>query len=123
MTQATNFKPQPLPKVKQFRKFDFVGNSSVKDSLDLIDQLPSNFPNKLLSQMNIGDFLKIDRICTEQKIARQLARLQFKSGKTVRLVSKTDHESVLVELGNRLVGISSNIARQIVVTLEDRTKL
>lgn len=111
------------PKYKQFRKFDYVGNSAVKGSLNPIEQLHLNSNHHLLSQMNIGDFLYIERICVGGQIARQLASLQFKTGKTIRLLDKTKHDSVLVELGDRLVGFNSQIARQIIVTSALQTKL
>ena len=122
MTRATDIRHRQLPNTKQFRKFDYVGNSAVKDSLNLTEQ-QLNFNNHLLSHMNIGDFLSIERICVGRQIARQLASLQFKTGTTIRLIDKTNHDSVLIELGDRLIGFNSEIARQIIVTSVDRTKL
>lgn len=130
MNQATDIRHQRClrlaaqsPKRNQFRKFDYVGNSAVKHSLNPIEQQHLNSNNHLLSHMNIGDFLNIEQICVSGEISRQLARLQFKTGETIRLIDKTKHDSVLVELGDRLVGFNSEITRQIIVTLVDRTKL
>ena len=122
MTQATDIQHQRTPKTNQFRKFDYVGNSAVKDSLNTIEQQHLNSNHHLLSQMNIGDFINIERICVSGQISRQLANLQMKMGKTIRLIDKTKHDSVLVELGDRLVGFNSQIARQIIVTLALQTK-
>ena len=113
MTQATDIRHRQLS-TKQFRKFDYVGNSLIKDSLNSIEQHLK--PDcHLLSQMNIGDFLSVERICVDRQISRQLSSLQFKTGKTIRLIDKTNHDSVLVELGDRLIGLNSQIARQIIV--------
>lgn len=138
MTQATDIQHQrclyakryPVgrlaaqsPKSKQFRKFDYVGNSAVKGSLNPIEQLHLNSNHHLLSQMNVGDLLKIEQICVGGHIARQLASLQLKRGKTIRLIDKTKHDSVLVELSDRLVGFNPQIARQIIVTSAFQTNL
>ena len=130
MTQATDIQHRRClrlaaqsPKRNQFRKFDYVGNSADKDSLNPIEQLHLNSNYHLLSQMNIGDLLKIERICVGGQISSQLASLQFKTGKTIRLIDKTKHDSVLVELGDRLVGFNPQIARQIIVTSAFQTNL
>ncbi len=114
MTQAVNLEGQPLPKVKQFSKFIFIGNSAIDNFPASVEQ--QHHQGKVLSQMNLGDTLKIVSIDTEESIIRQLADLQFESGKTVRIINKTARNSAIVNLDGRLIGICSNIASTIVVT-------
>ena len=113
MTPAVKHECQPLPKVKQFSKFVFIGNSEIVHSPTSVEQ---HRQGKLLSQMNLGDLLKVIRIDAEESIVRQLADLQFKSGKIVRIVDKTARNSAIIDLNGSLIGICSNIASAIVVT-------
>lgn len=115
MTQAVNLEGQPLPKVKQFSKFVFIGNSAI-DHSPASPKREQHRQGKVLSQMNLGDTLKILSINTEESIIRQLADLEFESGKTIRIINKTARNSTIVNLDGRLIGICSNIASTIVVT-------
>lgn len=113
MTPAVKHQCQPLPKVKQFSKFVFIGDSQLVHSPIPLEK---DRRGKVLNQMNLGDILKIVRIDAEESIVRQLADLQFKSGKIVRIVDKTVRNSAIVDLDGNLIGICSNIASTIVVT-------
>ena len=123
MTHVIEIKQSRLSGIRHFQKFVFINDSSLESVSDSTKQLHSSPNSQLLSQMQVGNWLTINRISAPQNIMRQLANLQFKPEEKVQLVSKTTKSSVIVDLKGKLIGIGAEIAQKIVVTLVDETKL
>ena len=85
--------------------------------------MPIDPNSSLLSQTEVGNWLTINQIHAPRVIIRQLENLQFKQDEQVQLVSKTSKASVVVDIKGKLIGIGSEIAQNIVVTLVAGTKL
>ena len=101
---------------QRFKNFVFINDSSLQSSPQLIDQLQHNPDSNLLSQAKLGGILLVSQIHAPNKIIRQLNSLQFQPTAKIKLVSKTAHDSVIVELQGKLIGLGAEITRQIVVT-------
>ena len=122
MTPTIRFKQRLTKKPKRFQEFVFVSDSAMKRSIS--SAAPSQPPHNhiYLEQADIGEIVSIEQIHTPLNIARQLKSLGLKTGKQVRLLSRTDSGSVIVEAHNTSLGISKEIARKIVVTLVGKNK-
>ena len=116
MTHAIDLKHQQPSKLKRFKKFVFVGSNSVDFINDTDRQLHLNPNNSLLAQARLGSAIAIEEIYASKSITRQLNNLGLKSGKIVRVISKTNNGSVIVASEATSVGIGTEIARQIVVS-------
>ena len=119
MTHAIETKSQQLSGIKHFQKFVFINDSALKQAPDSSKQLHLTPNSDFLSQTEVGSWLTINQIHLPQSIMRQLESLQFQPGEKIQLVSKTTKASVVVELKGKLIGIGSEIAQKIVVTLVD----
>ena len=119
MTHAIEPQPQQLSGIKHFQKFIFISDSTLKSAPDSIKQLHLTPNSNFLSQTEVGSWSTINQIDVPQTIIRQLESLQFQPGERIHLVSKTTKASVMVELKGKLIGIGSEIAQKIVVTLVD----
>lgn len=116
MTHAMNLKPIPSKGLRRFQKFIFIGNTSI-DSLELpAGQLHSNPDSEVLSTISPGSSVLINQINATNDITRQLRDLSIKPGQTVKLISRTKNGSVVVSLGNKLIGIGAEIAQKIIIT-------
>ena len=120
MTRAIFKHQQPL-KLKQFKKFVFVGSNSVDSASNTTMQLRQNPNNSFLHQAQIGSSIAIAEIYTSKDVTRQLKNLGLKSGKIVKVISKTSNDSVVIGLKGSSIGIGTEIARQIVVTATNET--
>lgn len=123
MTHTIGSEAQKATRIRHFQEFTFINDSSLKANPDFMKQLLMNPNSSLLSQTKVGSFFTINQIHAPQPIIRQLKNLQFKQDEKVQLVSKTSKASVVVEIKGKLIGIGSEIAQKIVVTLVDGTKL
>ena len=119
MTQAIDTQSQQLSEIKHFQKFIFINDSGLKYAPNSIEQLHLTSNSNFLGQTEVGSWLTINQIHLPQSIIRQLESLQFQPGERIHLVSKTIKASVVVELKGKLIGIGSEIAKKIVVTLID----
>lgn len=119
MTHALETQSQQLSGIKHFQKFVFINDSALKYGSKSIEQLHLSPNSNFLSQTKVGSWLTINQIHVPQSIIRQLESLQFQPGERIQLVSKTTKASVMVELKGKLIGIGSEIAQKIVVTLVD----
>lgn len=116
MTRAINLKHQQSKKKKQFKEFVFIGNTFDNSVSNTTEQLNLSPNSELVSHASVEDSLLITQIDTAENISHQLKDLDIKPGAVVKLVSKTSTGSVILGLGNRLIGIGAEIARQIVAT-------
>lgn len=114
MTPAIKFKQRLTKKPKRFQEFVFVSDSAMKRSINSA-ALQLAHDRTYLERADIGEVVSIEQIHTPRNIARQLKNLGLKAGKQVRLLSRTDNGSVIVETHNTSLGISKEIARKIVV--------
>lgn len=119
MTHAIEPQSPQLSGIRHFQKFIFINDSALKHVPKSIEQLHLTPNSNFLSQTEVGSWLTINQIHLPQSIIRQLESLQFQPGERIHLVSKTIKASVVVELRGRLIGIGSDIAQKIVVTLVD----
>ena len=121
MTHAIDFKHQQQPKLKRFKKFVFVGSNFVDSSLNTAKQLHLNPNSSFLDRSKIGSSIAIREIYASKNTIRQLNNLGLKSGKVAEVISKTSNGSVVIALKNISIGISTEIARGIVVATIDET--
>jgi Fe2+ transport system protein FeoA len=121
MTHATDIKQQHPIKFKGFKKLVFVGSNSAESFLDTTRQLHFHPNSSFLNQSQIGSLIKIERIYAERDITRQLNNLGLKSGKIAKLINRTSNGSIVIDLNGILIGIGSQVARQIVVTTNNKT--
>ncbi len=119
MTHAIETKQRQLSGIKHFQQFIFINDSAVKYAPNSIKQLHLTPNSNFLSQTDVGSWLTINQLHLPQSIIRQLESLHFQPGERIHLVSKTIKASVMVELKGKLIGIGSEIAHKIVVTLVD----
>jgi hypothetical protein len=116
MISSFSFKQRRLNKGKQFQEFVFIGKTSDKLKKKSTQQLQLSRDNSFISEATVEDSLVITQIRTSTNINDQLKNLNIKPGAIVKLVSKTNNGSVIMSLGNQLIGISAEIAREIVTT-------
>ncbi len=116
MNHPISSSPPQIETKQQFKEFIFIGNCADKSVADVTKQLNLSPNNGLISQAEVGDCLVIQQMQTNKNLIHQLENLNIKPGTRVQLVSKTSNNSVIVSLGNKLVGIGAEIASQIVVT-------
>ena len=116
MTRAINFKRRHFKSKEQFKEFVFIGNISNKSVANTTEQLNLSPNSNFISQATLEDSLLITEVRTNRNITHQLKGLKIKPGVTIELISKTSNGSVVVSLGNKLVGIGAEIARKIVAT-------
>ena len=121
MTHFLNLKPQPIQKLKRFQEFVFVSDSAMERGR-LVEQLQLSPNSSWLTEVEIGNSINIEQIHAPQNIVRQLRNLKFQPNRRVRLVSKSDSGSVVVDFNNRLIGIGSQIAQRIMVTIAGERK-
>ncbi|MGD1919113.1 MAG: FeoA domain-containing protein [Pleurocapsa sp.] len=114
MIRTINLKHRHLSGRKQFKKLVFIGNISDKSVVRATKQLNLSPNSDFISQATVENSLLITEVHTDENIANQLKELKIKPGVTLELVSKTNNGSVVVSLGNKLVGIGAEIARKIV---------
>jgi hypothetical protein len=117
MTHSAQSKSQTSSKLKGFQKFVFINDSSMKLVPKLTKQLQLYPNSRLLHQAEPGDYIIIEQIHAPQNIIRQLQQLKFVPHKRGQLVSKTNDGSVIASLEHNLIGIGTEIARRIVVTV------
>ena len=122
MTHSVEFKRQVSQHFKRFQQFVFVGDSGMKLVSKSTRQLKITSNSGLLAQAAIGDCITVEKIYAPQSIICQLKSLEFEPEKRVQLVSKTSNGSVIVSLNNTLIGIGTEIAQRIVVTLVGEAK-
>ena len=101
---------------KHFQEFIFVGNCSSKSVTYVTEQLHLPPNSKTVSQAAIEENLLITQMHTVNNITRQLKNLDLKPGAMVKLVSKTNNGSVVVSLGDKLIGMGAEVAHKIVAT-------
>ena len=106
-----------LEKSKEFKEFIFIGTTAIEAPKDCSFHLnlPSN--SNYLSNTDLGESFFVTQISGAKNIVRQLRNLNFKPGQKFELVSKTANGSVIVSLNNRLIGMGTEVAQNIVVTL------
>ena len=119
MTPTIETKQQQLSGIRHFQEFVFINDSALKYVPKSIEQLHLTPNSNFLSQTEVGSWLTINQLYVPQSIIRQLESLQFQPGERIHLVSKTTKASVMIELRGKLIGIGSDIAQKIVVTLVD----
>lgn len=123
MNHAIELKQSQSSGIKHFRKFVFINDSSLKSAPNLTRQLQQTPNSNLLSQAQVGSWLKINQIYAPQTIISQLENLQFKPEERVQLVSRTQKSSVIVDIKGSLIAIGAEIAQKIVVNIVSETKL
>ncbi|MEM8829296.1 MAG: FeoA family protein [Cyanobacteria bacterium P01_G01_bin.19] len=116
MNYPISFSPPQIKAKRQFEEFVFIGDCTNESIADLTKQLNLSPNNRLVSQAEVEDCLTIQQIQTNKNIAHQLEGLSIKPGTRVELGSKSRNGSVIVSLGNKLIGIGAEIASQIVAT-------
>lgn len=102
---------------KGFQEFVFISNGADEIAKGSKKQLRLTPDTSFLSSTNAGSSLLITKICAAKNVVCQLHNLHFKPGKRVQLVNKTENGSVVVSLDNKLIGMGSEIADKIIVTL------
>ncbi|MCC0176475.1 ferrous iron transport protein A [Waterburya agarophytonicola K14] len=116
MTHSINLKNQKFRPNQQFQEFIFIGNTANKSVSDLTEKADLCPDSNFVSQVNLEDYVAIAEIHTNKNISHQLKILNIKPGAIVKLISKTNNGSVVISLGNKLIGMGAEIARQIVTT-------
>ena len=116
MIPGLNLKRPHSINKRKFQEFVFVGNISDKSVADATRQLILSPNSGAISQAKVEDFFLIKEVHTDKNTARQLKELKIKPGVTIELVSKTSNGSVVVSVGDKLIGIGAEIARKIVAT-------
>lgn len=117
MVRTLKFKSQKSNTLKEFKEFTFIGNTAVETSQTDTDQL-NLYPNSnYLINTNPGKSLLVKQIHGAKNIIRQLKNLNFKPGQKVELINKTPNGSVVVSIDNKLIGMGTEIAKNIIVTL------
>ena len=116
MTQSIDLKNQKSSLNQQFQEFIFIGNTEDQSVSNLTEKLSLAPDRNLVSQANLEDSLTIVEVLTNKNLSHQLKNLNIKPGAIVKLISKTSNGSVVLSLGNKLIGVGAEIARQIVIT-------
>lgn len=107
-------------KLRKFREFIFIGNSS--SQVDFLPPLEHTSNVEYLNTSKPGSFLSITQVHTSRQITRQLRNFKLKPGAIVQLLSKTSSGSVIISHSNRLIGIGATIAPKIIVTPTSSTR-
>lgn len=113
MTHAIHLKHKQVKHKRQFPAFTFIGNNFHSSVSNSTRQLHFSPDSKTISQGSIGDSFVITQIHAAKNVHNQLNEHKIQPGATVKLVSKTNRGSVILSLGNKLIGISAEIADQI----------
>ena len=116
MTNFLNLKHRQINKKQQFQELIFIGNSSNNSVSNVTKLLNLSADSQVINQATVEDFLLITEVHTAKDISHQLKNLKIKPGVTVKLVSKTNNGSVIISLGNKLIGVGAEIASKIVAT-------
>ena len=114
MTHFINLEHKQPKHKQKFEEFIFIGNLSNKSVANATKQLNLSPNSELISQACVEDSLLITKVHTAKNICHQLKDLRIEPGVIVKLVSKTNNGSVVVSLGNKLIGIGAEIAGKIV---------
>ncbi|MEM7761735.1 MAG: FeoA family protein [Cyanobacteria bacterium P01_A01_bin.40] len=122
MTNAIELAKTHRVERRSFRSFVFINDSSLKPNTLLIDQLRFTSDSNLLSQANIGCPYTVSQIYAPKTIIHQLRTFQFKPNEKIKLVSKTEGASVIIDIKGKLIGLGAKIAQRIVVTGVNHTK-
>ncbi|MDJ0568601.1 MAG: FeoA family protein [Pleurocapsa sp. MO_192.B19] len=122
MTHAIDIQLRQSLGLREFQEFVFIGNTSGELPAVLAKQLHLPPDSNFLNAASTGNSLLITRMHTAKSITRQLGNLQFKPGKIVKLISRTNNGSVVVSLDNKLIGMGAEIAQKIIVTLASQTR-
>ncbi len=122
MTHAIDIQLRQSLGLREFQEFVFIGNTSAELPAVLGKQLHLPPDSNFLNAASTGNSLLITRMHTAKSITRQLGNLQFKPGKIVKLISRTNNGSVVVSLDNKLIGMGAEIAQKIIVTLASQTR-
>ena len=120
MTHPLRLEQPILSRSKNFQNFIFINDSSLTP-VRLTQQLHDSPDKQFLSQTDVGSYLIIKQIYAPRNIVNQLNSLQFKPNQRVRLVSKTNTSSTIVDLNGKLIGMGAKIAQRIVVTTVEET--
>ena len=116
MTLAINSQDEGFKGKKQFQEFIFIGNNLNKSLAQTTEQLNLAPNSELISNATVQDSLLITQVYTSKMMSHQLEKLNIRPGVIVKLISKTAQGSVIVSLGNKLIGMGADIAHQIVAT-------
>lgn len=114
MTRAIDLEHKQPKQKQQFKEFIFIGNISNKSVSNITKQLNLSPDSEAISQATVEDSLLITQVHTTKNISHQLKDLNIKPGAIIKLVSKTNNGSVVISLGNKLIGIGAEIAQRIV---------
>ena len=116
MANFLNLKHRRINKKQQFQELIFIGNTS--NNSVTFDTKPLNLsPNsRTIDRATVEDSLLITEVYAAKDISHQLKNLKIKPGAKVKLVSKTSNGSVVISLGNKLIGVGAEIANKIVAT-------
>ena len=116
MTDFLNLKHHQVNKKQQFQELIFIGNSSTNSVSNVTKILNLSSNSQVISQATVEDSLLITEVHVAKDISHQLKNFNIKPGVTIKLVSKTNNGSVVVSLGNKLIGVGAEIANKIVAT-------
>lgn len=116
MNKPLNLKHHHLNKKQQFQEFVFIGNTTKNYVSNVTKQLNLSPDNQTIDRATVEDSLTIAQVNTAKNIRHQLKALKIEPGVTVKLVSKTNNGSVVISLGNKLIGVGAEIASKIVAT-------
>ena len=116
MSHAISLKYKQIERKQQFQEFIFIGDNSNTDVTGKTKELNLNPDSKAVNQAFVEDSLLVTQIQAAENISCQLKKLKVKPGAMVKLISKTSKGSVIISLGNKLIGLSAEIASQIAVT-------
>ena len=116
MANFLNLKHGQINKKQQFQELTFIGNTaenSVTFDTKLLNLSPDS---RTLDRAAVEESLLIAEVHAARDISHQLKNFKIEPGATVKLVSKTNNGSVVISLGNKLIGIGAEIASKIVTT-------
>ena len=116
MNKSLNLKQQHLNKNQRFQEFVFIGNTAENYVSNVTKQLNLSPDSQTIDRASLEDSLLITEVGTGKNIRHQLKALEIEPGVTVKLVSKTSNGSVVIGLGNKLIGVGAEIASKIVAT-------
>ena len=100
-----------------FKEFTFIGNTALETPENSSEQLSLHPNSNYLINTDPGKSFFVTQVYGAKNIVRQLRSLNFKPGEKVELISKTANGSVVVSLNNQLIGMGTEVAQNIVVTL------
>ncbi len=105
---------------RQSSNLVFVGGMSVELESDKINSLNLPVNNFFLNTAKTKDWVKITQMHLDTNTYGYLFNLGIKPGNVVEIVSQTASGSVVVRLKRQQIGLGADIARRLIVTLNNQ---